>query len=179
MYFLYQKETIGDTTAFQRSQQVSLAGSRSGIIVQYLREILNRSDTEPLEWHIPVDDIFRKLNLKGNSLVIDAKPNSKKELSLFDVINIWGYSSHNWTPILLELKQILEDDINKYDRTNFTLENYNDDQSVFTFLYLHGSVKNGRITDTWVFPGPSPTNSVLLWPKALEFFTNKMGYTKK
>jgi len=44
---------------------------------------------------------------------------------------------------------------------------------------LYGSIKEGEIIDKWLFPGPSPTNSVLLWPEALEFFTNNIGYVKK
>lgn len=179
MYFLYKKEVSGNRTILKSIKQIHLAGSKTGIIVQYLRKIIDKSKTEPFGWHIPVDDLFKKLNLPGNSLIIDANPHSKKELSLFGVINIWGYSSHDWTPILLELKQILADDINKFDRTNFILENYNDDQSVFTFLYLKGSIKDGEIIDKWSFPRPSRTNSVFLWPEALEFFTNSMGYVKK
>jgi hypothetical protein len=101
-------------------------------------------------------------------------------VSLFNIINIWGYSSCDWTPILLELKPILDDeDPNLYDRTNFALENYNDDTSVFTLLYLSGSIKDGENFYEWLFPVPSPTNSVLLWSGALDYFAKKMGYIKK
>jgi hypothetical protein len=77
------------------------------------------------------------------------------------------------------LKEILDDEsTEKYNRTHFVLTNYNVDHCVYTFLYLRGTIKKGGLVGKWNFPGPSPTNSVLLWPDTLDFFMEKIGYKK-
>ena len=36
-----------------------------------------------------------------------------------------------------------------------------------------GTVEEGKIVGKWTLPGPSPSNSVLLWPDTLEYFTSE------
>ncbi|SHK57644.1 hypothetical protein [Alicyclobacillus tolerans] len=176
MYFMYQEETNGLSTTFERRNQVALAGNRSGLIVQYLRQKLSSGSTEPFEWYVHVSDLIRTLSLDGNALVIDVKPNSKELLTLFKIQEIVGLSSNGWTPILLKLQEILVDeDVSRYDRTNFTLNDYQG-STVYTFLYLMGTVKNGEIIGQWTFPRPGSTNSVLLWRETWEYFNKHMTW---
>ncbi len=48
--------------------------------------------------------------------------------------------------------------------------------STFSFMYLNGSVENGKLVGKWTAPSPSSTNGVLLWPDALEQFAAAAGY---
>lgn len=176
MYYLYQEDVDDNKTVFKRLGRVSLAGCTNGLIAMYLKKTIDSTATEPYCWHITRDKLFEILSLRGNALVIDVKPNSKEELSLFKIKNIWGYSSSGWTPILLELKRIVHDESpDRYDRKNVELEDYKEGDSVFTLLYLKGTIRNGKLECKWVFPGPSPTNSVLLWTDARNYFIRKMS----
>jgi len=179
LFYLYKKSKSGDTTNFVRLQKVSLAGCKSGLIVAYIRKVLDRFADEPLKWSFSNKQMFDKLFLDGNALIIDAKPHSEKEILLFEIVNISGFSHHGWTPILLELREVLVDeDPQKYNRMNFSLQGHNPKNPVFNMLYLKGTVKNGQIKGDWNFPGPSPTNSVFLWPETLAFFASQMGLRK-
>ena len=179
MFYLYNQKISGNVHELLRLEKVSLAGTRAGLIVQYLKTKSIEDITEPYTWHIPINDLFKRLELKGNVLVIDLRPTSKVYITLFKIKNIWGRSSSGWTPILLELNEILDTDkIKDYDRKHFKINNFNEDYSVFTSLYISGSIKNGEIVGTWNFPRPSSTNSVLLWPETLDFFAKQMGYRK-
>ena len=85
MYYLYQQDVEDYKTVFKRLERISLAGRISGLIARYLKKIINSSVTEPHAWHVASDKLFNILGLPGNTLVIDVKPNSKKELSLFKI----------------------------------------------------------------------------------------------
>jgi len=179
MYYLYQEDVEDNKIVFKRLERISLAGHINGLIARYLKKTINNSITEPYPWHIESDKLFNTLDLPGNALVIDVKPNSKDKISLFKVKNIWGYSRSGWTPIMLELKTIVHDkNLDGYNRENVEpeKESYEKGDSVFTFLYLRGTIQNGKLVGEgkWCFPGPSPTNSVLLWPRARDYFISKM-----
>lgn len=178
MYYLYTQSHEGNLLRLKRLSAISLAGRKSGIIIKYLTTQLSPQITEPWSWHITVEDLLNVLSLKGNTLVIDLKPNNNY-ISLYKIKNIWGYSSNGWTPLLFELEGILvENDAIKYDRNDFSIKAYDDDKPIFTVLYVSGTIINGEVIGKWIFPKPSATNSVLLWPEVLEFFAEKMGYKK-
>lgn len=176
MYNAYQKTIEGNKINFKKSDSISIAGNRSGVVVQYLRTILEPLQTEPFEWHIPIESLCSVLKLNGNSLVINVKP--VKNDQLLEVLNIWGHSSWGWTPILLECRELLQE-VGSYDLNNFEVNSsVYEGQSVFTMLYLRGSIKDGKFIGSWNWPNASPTNSVLLWPETLEYFATKMGFEK-
>jgi hypothetical protein len=181
MYYIYQEKLENNKIVFKKIEETSLAGD--GLIARYLKKTISNSTTEPYSWHIESNQLFNTLELPGNALVIDLKPKSKTKLSLFKVKNVWGYSSSGWTPIMLELKEIVNDENpNDYNRETVELEKekYERGDSVFTFLYLRGTIRNGKLVGEgrWRFSGPSPTNSVLLWPKVRDYFIRKMQNAK-
>jgi len=180
MYYIYKEEMEDNKVLFRQIKVTHLAGCTNGLIAKYLKKTINNSVTEPYAWHIASDKLFKTLCLPGNILVIDIKPNSKEELSLFKIKNIWGYSSSGWTPIMLELKIIVHNkNPDDYNRESVEPENYEESDSVFTLLYLKGTIRNGKLEDKWIFPGRSSTNSVLLWPDARDYFISKMQMHKK
>ena len=63
-------------------------------------------------WHLelgkalPTTDDYR-----GSTLVIDLKPKQHKtSVSLYEVLDVWGYSCNGWTPILLHLAGLFVDE---------------------------------------------------------------------
>jgi len=57
---------------------------------------------------------------------------------------------------------------NEFIRTKDEVED-----PIFTFGYVSGTVKSGKITGKWTPPGPSPTNSVLLQPDVFKYFVEQ------
>lgn len=86
-------------------------------------------------------------------------------------MNVWGYSDNGWTPILLRLNGLFIDhDPSLVDRNDFIRADDDIDGPIYEFLYLDGSVTDGKITGLWVPPPASPTNAALLWPDTLSYF---------
>jgi len=167
MYSLYHITNLNNgNRRYAYKARISLAGCNNGIIANGLQEILKSSDTSEIGWSIPIAE---KWNLNKLSVIIDIKPNSN-EVFLCELDRVFGYSYREWSPIMLRLN-ILFNDIatNKMDKKNFIYPNEKS-SVIYTMLYLAGSIKNGQLIGTWNFPGPSPTNSLLLWPEAMTYF---------
>lgn len=131
-------------------------------------------------WAITETDLDHRLKQISKSLgevyqktlMIDLKPNSmRKEVSLFQVKNIYGYSYDDWTPLCLELRTIYDDfgvknSDQKKQNVEVDLEKYED--RIYEFLYIRKGLKSGTLN--WGMTGS--VNAPLLWPGALRFFMN-------
>ena len=65
---------------------------------------------------------------------------------------------------------VIDDDTNQIDDLNFTVVEQKVEDPILSMMYLQGTVKNGELIGRWTPPGPSPTNSVLLWSDVLDYF---------
>ncbi len=104
--------------------------------------------------------------------MIDLKPKQHKtNVSLYEVLDVWGYSSNGWTPILLHLGGLFVDiDPKSINRNDFTISESKIAGPIYEVLYLNGPLENGKLIKTWNTPPVSPTNAALLWPDTLNFF---------
>ena len=59
------------------------------------------------------------------------------------------------------------------DEQGFVKNTKDVEDPVFSMMYLSGTVRGGKIVGKWTPPGPSSTNSVLLWPDTLEYFSSE------
>jgi len=119
-------------------------------------------------------DVLPELNAqpdyRGGTLIINLKP-KQNNVSLYEVLDVWRWSQNDWTPILLRLNGLFTDDrpetINREDvvRADADISG-----PIYEFLYLTGSVKNGKLHGPWTPPNASPTNAALLWPETLNYF---------
>lgn len=179
MYHTYQKDTSNGAMHFQKRSIISIAGCNKGIIAKHLNKVIDKTFDEPLGWTIEIKDLIEQIALDGNTIIIDMKPNSEKEVLLFELITIHGYSSFGWTPILLEFKEVLTDeDPAKWNKDDFTIQKQSN-QIVRAFLYLRGSIKKGELYGKWIFAPPSSTNGALLWLNAWNFFVEKTSHQKR
>jgi len=104
------------------------------------------------------------------SLHIKPKQN-KTNLSLYEVMDVWGYSEGGWSPILLRLNGLfVDEDPSVVDRNSFVRKDDEIDGPIYEFLYLDGSVAEGKLTGSWAPPPASPTSAALLWPDTLNYF---------
>jgi len=177
MYARYIRTRVGtDATRYQlQEQRISLFGCNNGYIPWLLRLKIPTGQNEPYLWHVNVvSELGAHPDYLNSTLVIDLKPKQNKtNLSLYEVMDVWGYSSDGWSPILLRLNGLFVDEdpsiINR-KRKYFVRKDDEVDGPIYEFLYLVGSVNKGKIVGTWVPPPASPTNAALLWPNTLNYF---------
>ena len=174
MYARYVRTPVGaGATRYQFQEEVSLFGCNSGFIPWLLGLKIPSGQGEPFRWHVDVvHELGSNSEYPNNTLVIDLKPKQNKtNLSLYEVMDVWGYSDSGWSPILLRLTGLFVDqDPSSIDRNDFVRKDLEVDGPIFEFLYLDGSVDNGKIVGSWVPPPASPTNAALLWPDTLNYF---------
>jgi hypothetical protein len=168
MYSIYEKIETNGRLKLQFKKSIVLVGCNAGIIPELLRTELSEKQNEPFQWHL---SIAERLSTNKESLIIDIKPKNKKEDFIFlcELTDVFGFSSAGWTPVLLRLNGLFVDlPARQIDKKNF--EYPGTTQLIYTMLHLSGSVLDGHLTGSWNFPGPSPTNSVLLWSKPFSYF---------
>jgi hypothetical protein len=162
-------------TRYVFSREDFLFGCNRGWIPRLLIESLAPSAMEPLKWSIQVGAALEQAGYPGHALMIDLKPNSQEpNLSLYEIVRVWGHSHHGWTPVMLYLRGLLIDEQPAhFDRQDFRRAEADIDDPVFSMMYLNGTVRGGKLNGKWTPPGPSPTNSVLLWPETLQYFSDE------
>lgn len=174
MFTRYLRTRVGaDATRYQFQEEVSLFGCNEGFIPWLLSLKIPPGQGEPFRWHVDVvNELGSNSEFPNNTLLIDLKPKrNKTNLSLYEVMDVWGYADSGWTPILLHLTGLfVDEDPSLVDRNDFILNDVEVDGPIYEFLYLSGTVDNGKIHGLWVPPPSSPTNAALLWPDTLNYF---------
>jgi hypothetical protein len=183
MYLIYKTKKSGLATEFtkvEKRYKVCLFGRNEGWIPWILKQSLigSKANSEPLYWHLSEALITEELEKdqekpNGNALLIDLKPHDKKNLSLYQVLEAWGHSASGWSPVMLRLRALFVDaDPTKFDRTRFTRSDCETTGPIFSLYYARGTVDGGNLKGTWNLPRPSSTNSVVLWPDTMRYFSN-------
>jgi hypothetical protein len=177
VYALYRRTKIeNSSTRYERDKKekhVSLFGCNEGFLPWLLSFKIPPNKNEPYCWHVDVlSELDAQSDYRSGSLVIDLKPKQNKtNVSLYEVMDVWGWSEHDWTPILLRLNGLFVDEAPEaINREDFVRADADIDGPIYEFLYLKGSIKGGKIDGLWVPPPASPTNAALLWPKPLNYF---------
>jgi len=173
MYSIYNLQTKPKQLRFNFSNEISLAGCNNGIIPRLLEGMIKKESKPPVGWIIPISDIYCRNN---QAVIIDIKPKNKKnnETFLCELDLVFGFSYSEWTPVMYRLKHLLFSVKNtEPDKNNFIAPETS--EILYTMSYLSGSFKDGQLTGTWNPPGPSATNSLLLWPEAITFFYQQIA----
>lgn len=174
MFLLYKVAKTPPTCQFKLLRGTSLFGCNVGIVARYLAEMIGAEAAEPYNWHFNMAEALSRLELDADAFVIDLKP--EQNASRYEILEVWGHSDHGWTPAMLKLRALLVDEkTTEYPQENFVLPRCENLDGVYTFLYFNGSVKDGKLTGTWLPPGRSSTNSALLWPEVLKHFVKQIG----
>lgn len=173
MYFLYKKTRTDAGIRYDEIEKVCLFGCKQGYIPWLLQHKLKPNDNEPFKWHIDVLADLHNQNEDGfqdTTLVIDLKPKQNKtNTSLYEVMDVWGYSADVWSPVMLRLTGLFID-APPVNRQSFTLSEEEKTGPIYEFLYVDGTVRGGKIIGKWNPPPVSPTNAALLFPEALNYF---------
>jgi hypothetical protein len=180
MYALYTEHLTRNRRSFKLIEQVSLYGCNVGLIPKLLTKAIPRKAKEPVKWHLPIRTSLPKIGITDSVIIIDIQPADKnKEILLTELLDVWGYSNSGWTPILMRHRILLTGENETRNRKRrFSIPASDDYDVVHSLMYLNGSVQAGNLIGKWTTPGPSSTNSVLLWPDALEYFIDCINNTQ-
>ena len=175
MYALYEISVTNNEKRYRFQKRVSLFGSKSGYIPWLLSHQLDPVSAEPKKWHVEISGALSKADHQRQTLIINLKPNSTTpNLSLYELLDVWGYSDSGWTPMMLRLRGLfVDEDPSLVDENDFLLTTQDYDEPIFSMMYLRGTIRDGALEGRWTPPRPSPTNSVLLWPEAFKYFWNE------
>jgi len=170
----YFKSRIGpDTSSYELREDIHLFGCNIGLIPLLLRLKLPPAQGEPCTWHLDLlSDLAVHPKYASSALVIDLKPKqSKTTLHLYELLDIWGSSHGGWTAILLHLNALFVDEDPSFVNINSFIRKDTEIMGpIYEFLYINGSVQEGRLSGKWTPPQSSPTNAPLLWPDDLKYF---------
>lgn len=175
MYARYTKERVGaNATRYNlQEERIHLFGCNEGFIPWLLGLKLGSRDTEPYAWHVDVvSELADHPEYPESTLIIDLKPKQNMtNISLYEVMDVWGYSSNGWSPILLRLNGLFVDEKPaKVNRKSFVRKDDELSGPIYEFLYVVGSVVGGKLVGKWVLPPAGAANAALLWPETINYF---------
>lgn len=175
MYALYERTTEGAQWRYRYRQDTSLFGCRRGRIPQLLARSVPSGQSEPYSWHLDVPTALAEAGTKNGALIIDLKPRQRQSnVSLYELLEVWGHSSSGWTPVMMHLRGLFVDaDPASVDSRDFLYDLAEADDPIFSVMYLAGGIGDGALTGRWTAPGPSSTNGVLMWPDVMRYFSSE------
>ena len=172
MYLICHKRTENELIRFTRESEIALFGCNRGLFAREVRRTLPAGQDAPYRWHINVPEAVASEDGEERAVVIDIKPNNEQDVTLCELLDVWGDTREEWTPLLLRMRGlVLEPQEAGFDKADFAaqkLDSFHD--SIFSILYVDGTVSEGELRGRWLPPRPSPTNAALLWPVTLQYF---------
>lgn len=173
MYALYERRPEGAQWRYRYQQDISLFGCRSGRIPQLLARSLPPGQNEPYRWHIDAQRALAETGTENGAIIIDLKPQQRRSnVSLYELLEVWGHSSYSWTPVMMRLRGLFVDaDPGSINPRDFSYNIADADDPIFSVMYLAGGIVDGALTGRWTAPGPSSTNGVLMWPEVMRYFS--------
>ena len=145
MYARYSIKIEADRSSYEFIEECSLFGCNQGFIPWLLERQMPPSQGEPYKWHLPIRESLNEAkwndtDYADSALIIDLTP-KRNTLSLFEVLDVWGYSDSYWTPILLHLSGLFVDvNPDEVDRNDFVIRDNEREEPIYTFMHLGGWV---------------------------------------
>lgn len=171
-FLRYETDGCDSARRYTYAGRVSLAGTRSGALYAGVRSRLSLGACT--SWRLSSDDIIASIGHDPwkSAIIIDATPDRRKELNLFRLDYVSGYTYRDWTPVLLHLT-VLQNTSSEPDKVAIAKASFEcpDGDRVRTFLYLMGGYEEGR----WLWGKSGMVNGALLWEDAMTFFTSEIS----
>jgi hypothetical protein len=151
---------------------VSIAGNRGPLAS--LHEKKNLHKKSPFKWHAPAAEIVGAL--KGDAqqeILINLKPNGVENVSLYRLLDVWGFSYDSWTPLAIRLEVLFSDRRHKNPEEfmkSFEIPSKKRGDFIGEFLYLRGGSAGG----SWNWGQVGRVNGALLWRDAFDFLCESL-----
>jgi hypothetical protein len=110
----------------------------------------------------------------GHAVLIDLKPTTTGNVSLYQLKDVWGFSYRQWTPVCLRLESLFVDEHIENAgafKEEFQLRPDGGDIA-HELLYLNGGVSEGN----WNWSMTGAVNSALLFRDAWEYLAGQVKY---
>lgn len=138
----------------------------------------NTGSATPFRWHASSEDIVALVGSGPSTqeIVIDLKPKDTKNVSLYRLLDVWGFSYADWTPVALRLQALFVDfphDEPARFKESFTYADANP-ELVGEFLYVQGGTRAGG---TWNWGQVGRVNGALLWRDAFDYLSGELSKT--
>ena len=172
-YSLYEKFLLPDRQQWRYRwlDKAKLFGCNEGKIPWLLEQQMKRTGEAPEKWHLDISDALAKEASPNHALVINLKPREQTLLSLYELLDVWGHSTEDWTPLMFRLRGLyIDENPHPYAENDFIRSYGECDEPIFSMLYVNGGTEGGKIKGPFTPPGPSSTNSTLLWPETFMYF---------
>lgn len=174
MFALYSKRAVEAGNQYLFSKSISLFGCNVGFIPAMLKLSLSSDASEPYAWRIDVGGAMGEMGHADQTILIDLMPRAST-VSLYELVDVWGFSKNGWTPLMFHLRSFfVEEDPSPHTKQDFIRLDHEIGDPIFSMTYMPGSsISKGKLMGKWLPPGPSSTNSVLLWPEAFKYFVDQ------
>jgi hypothetical protein len=171
-FMLYDVTAGPSSRSYRCVRQVRIAGNTGPLA--HIQRTRNAASTCPFGWHATSEDIVAALGGQSSqAVVIDLKPTVARNVSLYLLRDVWGFSDRNWTPLALRLESLFVDldDPNPLEFKAAFDDSEADRTLIGEFLYVQGGVAGG----TWNWGKAGRVNGTLLWPAAFEYLGTRLG----
>lgn len=172
MYAMYKRHTDGVRWHYRYLRKICLFGCHAGQIPKLMLQEAPSGQTEPYQWRLDVPAALARPGKPDSTIIINLKPSQQhKNLSLYEVLGVWGYTNNEWTPVMMHLRGLFVDaDPRGINAQDFAIDDATIQEPIFSVTYMQGGLKDGKLTGPWTAPPRSPTNGALMWPEVMEYF---------
>jgi hypothetical protein len=174
-FMLYDTpQTRAGKKMYTKVRTVRIAGKKGPLFA--IHEKKNPKKKSPFKWHATADEIVVAIGGRATQeILINLKPNVAKNVSLYRLVDVWGFSYERWTPLALRLEVLFADlpheDPEKF-MNSFEIKNRKRD-CVGEFLYVQGGTDRG----TWNWGRVGNVNGTLLWRPAFHYLCSELERT--
>jgi hypothetical protein len=161
--------------------------SIAGVLCDHIAktaQIVKPKRRDPMPWELSGLDLARAVvgkhcsdeDAESCKVVCDVTY-TRDDALILEINHIWGFSDYRWTPILLRMSVLFEDDRPQGRKTcvdAFPLDSQKQG-FIHEFLYLQRGHREG--TCSWGRTGM--VNAALLYPDALTHLLGQIGFTQK
>ncbi len=172
-FMLYDVASLSGPKQYTFIRTIPIAGNTGPLAS--IQRAKNPSCKSPFSWHASSSEIVAVIAGASptHEIVIDLKPNVANNVSLYRLLDIWGFSYNEWTPLAVRL-EVLFGDLVHGDPEQFkaSFSDANADRSlVGEFLYVQGGTAGG----TWSWGRVGSVNGALLWRDAFDYLSGKLN----
>lgn len=173
MPFMLYDVTVGSSShSYRYVRNLRIAGNRGPLA--HIHRTRNTVGKCPFGWHASAADIVAAVGGDaGQAIVIDLKPAVARNVSLYLLRDVWGYSVQEWTPLALRLECLFADRAHPNPMEfKAAFDDADAERTLIgEFLYVQGGVQGG----SWNWGKVGLVNGTLLWPEAFEYLTSQLG----